>query len=386
MRTLQDQPHRKQQRGIKPGYYWIKWVIGFLAMNACVDRISFNIPLTQNLMVVEGMITSDPGPYTVRVSHSLSLAADSSFRDPVQHVQIDLHDDEGHAERLQEVSPGVYQTNGAIQGQVGHAYFITMQTADGKSFVSAPDTIHPVGTLEQIKFSYEARTVQENFGPVTADIFNIYVDASAGIGARNYVRWRFTGTYKAVTNPELRAILSDGYVLASPPGCSGYVIEPGLGGGILTKVGPCTCCTCWITQNETIPTVSDGQLVANKTFRDVKVAEVPINSNTFADKFLLVVEQMSLTQNAYHFFDLIHAQKAGASSLFQPPYGEIKGNITALNSNDAVVGLFWGTAINKKYTFIQRSDVPYLLPPPDFVADACTVLPNSSTNPPEFWQ
>src|SRR5258705_8888027 len=117
-----------------------RWVIAFVTLSACVDKISFSVPPAQSLTIVEGMISDSPGPYTVKVSKSLSPNADSSFRDPIQKAKIQLHNDEGEEEDLSEASPGVYVTNGAIQGKVGHAYSILIETADGKIFESEPDT------------------------------------------------------------------------------------------------------------------------------------------------------------------------------------------------------------------------------------------------------
>jgi hypothetical protein len=365
----------------------IKWLVAFILLTACVDRINFNVPPAQFQTVVEGMISDRPGSYTVKVSKSLSLDASSSMRSPVEKAKIKLYDDEGNAEDFTETSPGEYTTGGILQGKVGHAYHIRLETPDGKIFESEPDRINRVGEVETIRYEFEARTVQKNYGEVAADVFNIFVDADAGSGDDNYVRWRFTGTYKVITHPELHAILPQGSTwLRDPPPCSGYIVAPALGGGKLEKVADCTCCTCWINQFESVPQVSDGQFIQGNQFRNVKVAEVPINSATFSDKYMVEVEQMSLSRKSFEFFRLIRAQKEGASSLFQPPYGEIKGNVSPVNSAEPVIGLFWATSVKAKYLFIPRSEVPYLLTPMDLVTDACTNFSNSSANQPAFWR
>lgn len=122
------------------------------------------------------------------------------------------------------------------------------------------------------------------------------------------------------------------------------------------------------------------------SFRNIKVGEVPINSTSFYEKFMITVEQMSLSKDAYDFFRLIRAQKESASSLFQPQTGEIKGNLRSINNEDLMIGLFWATSIKSKRTFINRSDVPYNLPPTDIPADACTDFRNSTNVKPAFWE
>lgn len=355
-------------------------------VSACVDRIDFKIPPADPLMVVEGMITTDPGPYTVRVSKSIGLDSDSSFRDPIAAVKIKLHDDQGNQEDFKEVSPGVYSTSGLIQGAVGHSYYIHMETSDGKIFESQPDTLYPVGQVTAIKYSYQHEVISLNYGDVDHNFFNIFVDADAGSSSNNYVRWKFTGTYKVVTNPELHQTLSEEFWYKTPLPCSGYEVAPALHGGTLTKVGDCTCCVCWVTDNESTPHLSDEQLVTNHQFRNVKVGEAAVNANTFTEKYLVKVDQMSLSKAAFRFFGLIRAQREGASSLFQPPSGQVTGNLIPLNSNEKVVGLFWATSVTTKFASILRSDVPYILPPADSIPNTCRVYPNSTTEKPSFWQ
>jgi hypothetical protein len=371
-------------------HFWkvkFRWIVAFVMLSACVERIDFEIPSAQLQTVVEGMISDKPGPYIVKISKGLSIDADSSSNIPLQYAKVKLYDDEGNEEDFTEINPGEYKTNGLIQGTVGHAYYIRIETVEGQIFESEPDRINPVGEVENIRYEFETRTTQSDFGEIQSDVFNIFVDSDAGIGDENYVRWKFKGTYKVETNPELHLVISTTYTpYKDPLPCSGYIIIPALGGGKLLKVGDCECCTCWVNQFEQLPQLSDEQLISDGRFKNVKVGEVPINVATFFDKYLIEVEQMSLSRKAFEFFKLIRAQKEGASSLFQPPSGEIKGNVRGVNNNESVIGLFWASSVRSKSLFIQRSEVPYLLPSIYFVPDACNnYYSNASTNKPALW-
>lgn len=374
-------------------FFWsvkMKWVMVFLMLSACVERIEFDVPLAQFQTVVEGMISDSPGPYTVMVSRGLSLNADSMVRTPIQNATIKLYDNQGNQEDFIETSPGVYQTGGLIQGQVGKAYHITVLTSDGKTFESEPETILPVGEVKEIRYAYEARTIFEPFGQVTADVFNIYVDADAGSGNETYVRWKFTGTYEVITHPELHYTWNPPYIpYKNPFPCSGYILTGGpIGsGGLLKQVGDCDCCTCWANQFESEPQISDNQLIKANQFKNIKVGEVPINGATFHKKYMVEVEQLSLSQNAFNFFKLIRDQKKNASSLFQPPSGEINGNLKALNSKDIVIGMFWATSSRKKNIFIYPSDIPYPVTPIDYSTLPCyDAYEHASATKPTSWE
>lgn len=365
-----------------------QWLILFVMLMACVEKIDFDVPAANYQLVVEGMITDGPGPYTVTMSEAMNVNIDSMIRIPISKATLTLMDDSGKSETFTEMRPGTYSTTGVIQGQVGHAYHLRIETADGRTFESEPDVIHPVGEVQDIRFEYEKRTVVESYGEVPADVFNIYVDADAGSEKENFVRWRFTGTYKVITDPAQHFTWNPPYLpYRNPFPCSGYMLTGGAPGGLLVQVGECACCTCWAKHFETAPQLSDMQLISGNQFKNVKVGEVPINSATFHEKYMVEVEQLSLSRTAFDFFKLIRSQKEGASSLFQPPSGEIRGNIKPVNNNDPVVGLFYAASVRKKTTFIQKDDVPYPLTPMEYITYPCyDIFDNASTTKPSGWE
>lgn len=366
-----------------------KWIVVFAVMTACVDPITFDALPPLQLLVVDGSITDEPGPYRVKISNGIELTADSSTHAPVSNVKITLHDDEGSTEALTEREPGDYWTAGVIRGKLGHSYYITIEMPDGKKFESEPEKIMPAGEVKDIHYQFEARTTTEKFGVLAADVFNIFVDGDAPASSNGTVniRWRFTGTYKVLTFPQFhRTYLQGEFYYATPYECSGFRVAPALGGGTLEQIDPCTCCTCWVNQFDTSPQLSDAELVSDGQFRNVKVGEVPISTATFYEKYRVDIEQMTLSNSAFEFFKLVKTQKEGTSNLFQPPSGRIVGNIRSSGAESPVVGLFWAAAISRKSIFIQRSDVPYVLTPPETITEPCTkAYANSNTTKPANW-
>jgi hypothetical protein len=373
---------------------FLSWLVVLTLTLACVERIEFDIPPARLQIVVEGNITSDPGPYTVKVSEGISLDANSPESTPIEGLKIDLYDSEGAFEAFTETAPGTYQTGGFIQGEVGHSYYIRIETTDGKIYESVPDTIEPVGEVLDITYEYEARTVEGLLDDLPADVFNVYADGNAGPKDQNLFRLRYTGTYEVLTYPELNLTTPRTYTpYKTPYPCSGYIVvgynEDGslAGGGRLKKVDECTCCVCWAKQYEPAPQLADNQLLLDNEYRNIKVGEVPINNATFYKKYLIELEQMSMTRASFEYFKLIKLQKENASSLFQSTFGEIIGNIKGVNTEEPIIGLFWATSIAKKTIFIDRTEVPYLLTPIEVKPFRCyDSYPNASTIKPEAWQ
>ena len=359
-----------------------------LVTSACVQPIEFETHASGVQLVVEGMITDEPGPYTVYVSESLPLSQRFSGRVPVTNAVVTLSDDGDNAETLVEISAGVYESNGVIQGQVGHSYKLRIVTADQRMFESEPDTLRSTGVVQNIRYEFGARTREESFGHVDADVFNIFVDANAGEMAK-YGRLRYTGVYQFTSSAELKTTRYSVYTpYMDPPPCSGYKVVPGPfgSGGLLEKIGECTCCDCWVYEHEKLPVLLDDQLVAGGQFNNLKMGEVPISRITFSQKFLVYIEQMSLSKQAYDFFKSLRDQKENAEGLFQTPAGAIRGNIKGVNNDNTVIGLFYATSITAKSIFLDRSDLPYQLPPMETIADDCRTRFNATNEKPEIWE
>lgn len=367
------------------------WAVFLAAINGCVERIYFDAPFPQNQIVVEGTIRTDEESTKVKISKGFSFEGDTTNFEPVTGFKLTLFDDRGLSETFEESSAGIYITKGLIRGEVGRSYYIRLASPDGSVYESLPDKLNPVGEIDSIRHEFEARTTVKAFGEIKSDVFKISVDGTAGATYNNetYVRWRFKGTYKVITYPSKNITFIPGYApFQDPFPCSGYAITlgPQGSGGVLEKRGDCTCCECWPNQFEIAPQLSGTQLIVDGRFNNIKVSEVPINSSTFYEKYLVEIEQMSLSRRAFDFFKLVREQKVNASSLFQSPSGEIIGNIRSNNSRQQVIGLFWATSVSKKSKFLYPEDVPYKLTPIEFNTKPCYVTyKNAQTIKPSNW-
>lgn len=370
--------------------FW-KYLVLVLGISSCVERIDFEVPESNLPLIVEGMISDQPGPYQVSISIGSNLNEDSIYYEPVTDAKISLFDDSNQVEQFTELFPGTYETSGSIRGEIGNTYFIRIELKDGRIFESYPELLNPVGSIKNIRFEYEAR-IAERFGEVVAaDVFNVFVDAQSPISSsESYIRWRFNGTYKAETNPEqhIKWLPGRGPNLQKyldPLPCSGYIVDY-FPSPRIAKKSDCTCCECWAQDFEKAPNVLNTYLVQDGQFNNVLVAEVPINNATFNEKYLVEIEQMSLTKSAFDFFKLIQSQKQGASDIFQPTYGVITGNINGVNTQSKVTGIFWATSISTKSKFILRSDIPYPITPITTITQECIdYYPNAFDIEPEGW-
>ncbi len=355
-------------------------------MVACIDSFNLHVEGTSKLLVVDGMITSNPGPYSVKLFWSPAVATTGDFSSvltPVSGAHITILDDQGTSEALREGGGGLYQTsNGGIQGIEGRTYHIEIVTADGQTYSSSPEYLAPPGTIDSLYFEFKKSEAIVSGQPLEADGFNIYVNAR-GNELQSILRWNWTGTYKVLTHPELeygRLIMPRPY---APAPCSGYICGDPTCLWVKQVSALCTCCVCFITERQPVPFLSDN-LFTSGTFQKYKVAFIPFVPRNFLERYYLDVQQLTISTSTYQFWKLVQSQITGSANLFQPPIAKIKGNIVSA-SGAAALGIFSACGVAEKTIWIKHNDVPYPFENP-LSREQCQALDVTATiQLPSFW-
>ncbi|MEO7989186.1 MAG: DUF4249 domain-containing protein [Chryseolinea sp.] len=362
----------------------------WIVLDSCIEPFPIVLTKSQTQLVIDGMISDEPGPYEVKLYTTKALDDQLGAPNWVKKADVRITDDLGNEEILLESSAGIYKTKATgIKGQVGATYVLSVTTTDGVSYESEPQKILPVGEFQDLRYEFQQdKDPEETDHLNTTNGFNIYIDAQVLPEQGGLVRWRTTGTFEIKTVPETRMILKGtsggGIVLVpDPPPCSGWKYTPKDG---LQQKGECTCCECWITDYSKQPILSDAKFILNGSISDFKIGFIAASRRFFNEKYYLEVEQMSLSQDAYSFWSVLAKQSQSGSDLFQTPPASVKGNIHGLNGIADPIGIFTAASIKRKNITIERSEVPYYLPPIDSIKDSClSIYKVSSTTKPPFW-
>lgn len=360
-----------------------------LLVSACIDRINIAIPDSYtSQLVVDGLITDEPGPYTVRLTKATRIEKFLQFsQESVTRASVTISDNVGHSEILTEKEPGVYQTKkDGIQGVIGREYSLRIETAEGKLFESEPDRLNPVGEVDSLYYQFESflpLNDQERYG------FRFYVDSQSPDNEDTFLRLKFTRVFEIDAYPELHIV---GNCISDPRSCSGRIFtEFGL-----KTIGECTCCKCWVTVNENQPHVTDNQFVSGGRARKIEVGYVPLEYFPFQlGKYRVEVKQMSLSRKAFDFWRIIQSQKQGVASLFQPPTGKIRTNIISKDGSQEAQGLFYASAVTKKQLYLSYKDfsftlfsrIPFWGCDKGIITEDCRLaFPFSGTEKPSDWK
>lgn len=101
---------------------------------SCQKVVDLHLKNADKRYVVEGNITDQPGPYTVTLSRTYPFASSYTF-DGVAGARVEISDDNGDSETLQEIEPGIYET-GRLTGRIGSTYFLRI-AIDDKVFTAS---------------------------------------------------------------------------------------------------------------------------------------------------------------------------------------------------------------------------------------------------------
>ncbi len=344
-------------------------ILVFLSfVHSCIDPIDFSKGDDSMNLVVDGLITNEPGPYVVHLTKSSEYSSHRNINDVVKGAIVIISDDLGNSEILTETYiPGIYKTDPmGIRGISGRYYKIEIETPEGKQYESDYELLSAVPKIDSIY--YERRQHQElddNNIVQTFEGFQIYIDTKDPENVENYYMWSWDGTHEVHTQPW---DYMDGRTPA-PKDC---------------------CATCWVTENPGHIDVSDDEFSDGNQINKRPVTFVKIKDNGggrhFRGKYYIEVKQLSLTKEAYGYWSSIEEQISSSGSIFEPPPVPIIGNIENVKDyEEPVFGYFGASAISTKCIFIPEIEAPY--PPGDTLIwqDDCRVIGNSTASKPSFW-
>jgi hypothetical protein len=300
-------------------------VFSFLVLYlfSCIDPISLPFRDESDKLVVDGMITNLPPPYTITLSTSITYESPTfvgTLPNYLSGAQVSIIDDRGNVEKLREVEKGRYKSavNG-MQGEVGRSYRIEIIMLDGRKFTSAPERLNPTPNIDSLSSEYDSELKGHYF----------FVNTTDPAGEKNYYRWTAYGIGSIQVRPATPAINA----------CQPY---------------------CWqYFESRTLNILSDDFIDGN-LIRGQRVFFAPMQSDS---DYSLEVTQFSLTKDAFRFQQLLEDQRNRTGSIFDPPPATIVGNIyNANNPRELALGYFGASAVVRSRITIRRDKLLVAFP------------------------
>jgi hypothetical protein len=324
----------------------------------CVDRVDLSLPAAELPLIIEGMVTDNPGaPDTIRLSQA--YAADGKYhgRKGIPGATFWITDASGGVDYLTSRGNGIYVTD-QLQGSIGETYTLHGILPGGTTIISSPQRMLPAGDIDSMYYEF-ASTVNPDTG-IREEGLNVFINTSVDPSSSHRMRWKFNGTYVFISDPSL-------IVTPMPLPCATN----------------CTCCKCWASEREDLPLVASPAFETGSHIDKVFVKYIPVNGLTFYQKYRAEVTQMELSEDVFEFYSDMRKQMENAGSLFQPPFFALKGNVSA-TGNTSVIGVFAAAGETTMERYIHRSEVSFK-GATVLAGDCRAVIDHSNNVAPPFW-
>jgi len=320
-------------------------ILFIILLASCVEAYWPTIDKYENRLVVDGGITDQPGPYTIRLS--LSSSIDSAIYKPFVNCELVINDEEGTSETLNEVEPGVYMTNiDGIKGETGKSYQLTIHTPSDRVYRSGFEELLAGEKIDSVYGRIEYREVEEY--DYNLQGYQFYVDTKLAEKDTNNYLWRLEATFHYQSDYTIRWIFD---------------------GELNWFHGPDSLFNCWKTY-----VVEDFFSMSTRSLSTPKIVAYPlhfVNTETrqLSVKYSLLVRQYTLNQNAFKFWDALREQNASSASLYAVQPYQIRGNIYNVDDpNEPVLGYFLVAGLDEKRIFVDRPKYPV-----EFNYSVCTL-------------
>lgn len=338
----------------------IRWcIVGciLIKLQGCINVYDPSLSLNANLIVVSGIVTDLNEVQTISLSRSRSNADSSNINTPIQHATVTVIVNGTTPISLLEIQPGTYQFPADFRGKAGTTYQLRFQTTEGAAYESSIETMAPVPPILKTydQFNPQGPKTTADGLPIPAN--DIYLDFQDPADGRNFYLWRWrlyeTQLWCATCQQGRYVVVDVGPVGAGPVDVIGCVRDTTLGTLSLFDY-PCRG-LCWdIFYNTNIDTFSDVYTNGQAQIGH-KVASIPIYQR---DPALIVVEQLSLSSNAYRYYKLFADQVQNTGTLADSPPAPIAGNIkNVADVTENVVGYFSAASVAVSRHKINRQSV-----------------------------
>lgn len=313
--------------------YIISLIFILFILKSCVEPYDHNITEFNQGLVVQGLITNEPGPYQVILSRAIGINSDTlKFEEDAIVTIIDINE---NIEILNEQTPGHYYTSNSFVVQVDNEYILKIITTDNKEYISAPVKLIKGPEIDSIYTSYsENYNFDEN--KVLKGI-DILVDSKKWNFNRNdnfYLKWDYEETWEVRQKWNGRKVKWSDYddIEYFP-----YDNTPKF---------------CWNIKPSYDIILANPNDYSSDYIKRKKILHInELETKPFYG-YSILINQYVINEYAYNFWNIIKENNIENGSVFDNIPSNAKSNIECCNSDEEVYGYFDAVyKTNKRLSF-----------------------------------
>ncbi len=299
-----------------------------LLVTSCIKQVKVQTRNAPPILVVEGGITTDTVPYTVKLSYSGTLRAANDI--PVEQLEenarVTIADDEGNATALAYRDSGIYQTTDPDYiGRVGRSYHVIIELKDGRKFISAPEKVNPAVSFNNLSVHFV-----QDFNLDYPAYMTMTIDTKDPAEQENYYKWDLYSW-----TPRKTKGVPCGFGCILYEYCFQKIVDPG------------------------VRILADAVINGN----EINNNQVGKSYIYWYGKHYIDVGQSSISREYYQFLERYQEQLTRTGSILDPLPASIKGNVfNAVDSGDFALGYFSASAVTHKRAILVPFNITqYLL-------------------------
>jgi Domain of unknown function (DUF4249) len=310
---------------------------GFLAifLNACVSPFDAMLEDSVQKLVVDGQISTLAGAANTRVSIRYSTAFSNESKDiPYpKGAKVYVTDNQGNKENFVAGNLGEYlPENAQFKGIPTRTYTLHIETLDGKKYESKPELMKTAPPIDTVYLVYKEKFTDK--GANYQRYFDVIVETNDPPTAGDLYRWNWVH-YEQINTCRIFIYYPPGSPVSIRqrfPCCEKYCFD----------IYNCLGCV----------NLGNDNLVNGR-----KISSVIMQLNYDAvTPFYLLVQQQSISADAYKFWRAVGNQVQNSGGVFDTPPASIPGNVVNVNDpQEQVLGFFGATSVSQKAVYLDRS-------------------------------
>ncbi|WP_299211839.1 DUF4249 domain-containing protein [uncultured Aquimarina sp.] len=339
-------------------FKFIKWgrilVLIFVCstLNSCIDPFEIETENFENILVINTTITNELKNQEILLSRTFRFEDDGPISEEGAIVKV--IEDASVEYTFEESSPGTYRSVQQFAASSGKEYELSVQTSDGKSYVSDKVTLTQETSIERV---YPQR-IANNSG---VEGLGIFVDTFDPTGNSQYYRYEFEETYRIVT-PLWYPF--DIVVTAE--------LENRFEFGLIDR--PVSQKICYASNISNNIKITNTTVLEEDRITALEVNFIPSDDIRIDNRYSILVRQYVQSREANGFYEILSNFSESESLFSQIQPGFITGNIISeSNQDDKVLGYFDVSSVSEQRIFVNRSD--FLTDLPRFALECDLIEP-----------
>lgn len=319
-------------------------ILLLLLLSGCITKFIPEVDEAQELLVVEGMITDQPGPYLIRITKSFPLGQKKDAVE-VPGCNVTVTDDLGNTFNAYGYSSGNYYTQG-FQGVVGRKYTLNIQTPLKVNYKSFPMELREVPKLDSVY--YEKRIIRPEEQYWTAlEGAQIYLSTHDPVNNCRFYRWDFTETWE-IRIPWPRPV---------------------------NRV-------CWVTNPSTEIFIKSTTALTEDIIIHYPINYVTNETDRLKHRYSILVNQYSLSPEEYAYWEKLRSVTQNVGGLYDVVPASIPNNLYCVeNPSQKVLGFFSVSGKSSMRKFIEPRFKGIVNPYRDCIGDTIhTMVPPPGLN------